>query len=224
ICNVIGAVELGFLEQTDRATLDWLETVAEPIAVAIRSSRYRMQLEELLEETQRQAETLQRQQEELKVQNEELENQSENLHQSQARLEAQQAELEQTNTQLEEQANAMEQQRDEVARTQQELLEHSNKLARANAYKSEFLANMSHELRTPLNSALILAKMLGENRDGNLTAQQVKFAQTIYSSGNDLLELINEILDLSRIEAGALELESAEPRVEQVVEPVARTF
>jgi len=222
--NSFGAIELGFLEPTGPATVRLLEAVSEQIAIAIRSSLYRSRLEQLLEETQRQAETLQRQQEELKVQNEELENQSEVLRESEARLQAQQAELEQTNTQLEEQATAMEQQRDELARAQRELIEHSNKLARANAYKSEFLANMSHELRTPLNSALILAKVLAENKDGNLTPQQVKFAQTIYGSGNDLLELINQILDLSRIEAGALELDPAEVGLDQIIEPVVRTF
>jgi signal transduction histidine kinase len=146
----------------------------------------------LLQETRRQAEELQAQSEELRVSNEELEEQGRILRDSQARLEAQQAELEETNAQLEEQAQTLERQKIELTVAQSTLAHRAEELSRSSQYKSEFLANMSHELRTPLNSSLILAKLLADNRPGNLTSEQVKFAQTIYSAGNDLLQLIND--------------------------------
>ncbi|HTA20929.1 MAG TPA: CHASE3 domain-containing protein, partial [Polyangia bacterium] len=186
-----GALELGFFHRVRPAEVELVRRVTETIGLALRSARDRKALQETLEETQRQAEELQTQQEELSVQNEELEQQSRALQDSQARLENQQAELEQINSNLEEQTQALEQQRNDLLRAQAEL-------NRASAYKSEFLANMSHELRTPLNSSLILAKLLADNRDKNLNDEQVKFAETIYSAGNDLLVLINDILDLSK--------------------------
>jgi len=178
----------------------------------------------LLEETQRQSEELQTQQEELRVANEELTEQGQVLKASQARLESQQAELEQTNSQLEEQASILESQRDELQRAQATLSERAAELARSNQYKSEFLANMSHELRTPLNSSLILAKLLADNKPGNLNDEQVKFAQTIFSAGNDLLALINDILDLSKIEAGKVEVQPESVAVERAVEALSRNF
>jgi signal transduction histidine kinase/CheY-like chemotaxis protein/CHASE3 domain sensor protein len=217
-----GAIELGFLHPVRPHDLELLTRLREPIGLALRATKDRSDLRNLLEETQRQAEELQTQQEELRVQNEELEAQSNTLQASQARLENQQVELEQINANLEEQTQALEKQRDTLARAQADL-------QRASAYKSEFLANMSHELRTPLNSTLILAKLLGENRDGNLNPEQIKFADTIYSAGNDLLTLINDILDLSKIEAGKLDVrpeEIALPRLRDeltdVFRPVAR--
>jgi len=204
--TVHAMVELGFLRALHAEDIELLNRVSESLGVAIRSSKDRTRLEELLEETQRQGEELQTQQEELRVSNEELEVQSRSLKESQAQLESQQAELEQTNSQLEEQAQLLEHQRDELTQAQTVLTEKATDLERANQYKSEFLANMSHELRTPLNSSLILAKILADNRTGNLTAEQIKFAQTISSAGNDLLAIINDILDLSKIESGKVEL------------------
>jgi signal transduction histidine kinase len=222
--DVTGVVELGFFHAVEPTDLELLAAVAEPIGVAIRSVHYRRRLEELLAETQQQAERLQVQQEELRVVNEELEEQGRALRDSQARLEAQHAELEQTNVQLEEQTQALERQRDALARAQTDLLEKADELGRASQYKSEFLANMSHELRTPLNSALILSRMLADNKTGTLTPEQVQWAESIYSAGNDLLMLINDILDLSRIEAGRMELSPDTLDVGALTEMLRRTF
>jgi CheY-like chemotaxis protein/signal transduction histidine kinase/CHASE3 domain sensor protein len=215
--TVHAVAELGFLHRIDPTELEVLDRVSEAIAIGIRSARDRSRLEELLEETQRQGEELQTQQEELRVSNEELEQQSHTLQLSQTQLENQQAELEQTNTQLEEQTQSLERQRDELARAGAEL-------QRASVYKSEFLANMSHELRTPLNSSLILAKLLSDNREGNLRPEQIKFAQTIYSAGNDLLTLINDILDLSKIEAGRLDVRPESITIARLVDDLSNMF
>ncbi|HEY2400791.1 MAG TPA: response regulator, partial [Steroidobacteraceae bacterium] len=143
---------------------------------------------------------------------------------SHVQLESQQAELEQTNSQLEEQAQLLEHQKDELSKAQDVLTQRAAELERANQYKSEFLANMSHELRTPLNSSLILAKILADNRTGNLTAEQIKYAQTISSAGNDLLAIINDILDLSKIEAGKVELAPESVVVARILDDLSRTF
>ena len=222
--TVHAVVELGFFRTLHPEDLELMSRVSQSLGVAIRASRDRTRLEELLAETQRQEEELQTQQEELRVSNEELEVQARSLKESQAQLESQQAELEQTNSQLEEQAQLLEHQRDEVANAQAVLAEKAADLERANQYKSEFLANMSHELRTPLNSSLILAKILADNRGGNLTAEQVKFAQTISSAGNDLLAIINDILDLSKIESGKVELAPEQVLIARTIDELARTF
>jgi signal transduction histidine kinase/DNA-binding response OmpR family regulator/CHASE3 domain sensor protein len=222
--TVQAVVELGFLRAPLRSDSDLLHRARESIAVAVRSSTDRTRLEELLQETQRQSEELQSQQEELRVANEELAEQGQVLKDSQARLESQQAELEQTNSQLQEQASVLENQRDELQSTQEALAQRAEDLARSNQYKSEFLANMSHELRTPLNSSLILAKLLADNKHGNLSEEQVKFAQTIFGAGNELLLLINDILDLSKIEAGKVDLQPESIALAPHLETLARGF
>ncbi|KRG50942.1 response regulator [Stenotrophomonas beteli] len=229
--SVVGIIELGRTRAGEQPRLDveLLERCAETIGMALRASLLRAQLVVLLEESQRQGEELQAQQEELRVANEELEEQSRSLLQSQSHLEEQQAELEQSNVQLEERTHELEAQKQALLVAQSQLVRNSNELAATSRYKSEFLANMSHELRTPLNSSLILAKLLADNKDGTLTEEQVKYARAILSSNNDLLALINDILDLSRIEAGHVELadelvvvDSVLRRLRETFEPMAR--
>jgi len=222
--KVEAVIELGFLSPLPDLTRALMERVSESVSVAVQTANYRAHLQNLLEETQRQSEELQSQGEELRVNNEELEEQGRALKESHFRLEQQQAELEQTNSQLEEQAAALERQKDDLARTARDVELKAHELEQASRYKSDFLANMSHELRTPLNSSLILAKLLGDNPEGNLTEEQVKFAQTIQSSGNDLLALINDILDLSKIEAGQMEIRAESLSLSRLVKDMQRTF
>ncbi|MGY5943299.1 response regulator [Stenotrophomonas forensis] len=223
---LVGVIELGRAQVGGQRDLDreLLERCGETIGMALRASLLRAQLVVLLEESQRQGEELQAQQEELRVANEELEEQSRSLLQSQSHLEEQQAELEQSNVQLEERTHELEAQKQALLVAQGQLVRNSNELAATSRYKSEFLANMSHELRTPLNSSLILAKLLADNKDGTLTDEQVKYARAILSSNNDLLALINDILDLSRIEAGHVELADEVVVVDSVVQRLRETF
>jgi signal transduction histidine kinase/CheY-like chemotaxis protein/CHASE3 domain sensor protein len=222
--GVQGVVELGFLRRLGHAERLLLERVGEPLAVALRTARDRSRLEELLEETRRQAEELQAQEEELRASNEELEAQGRMLLDSQAQLEEQHRDLSQTNARLEEHTELLRAQRADLAQAQLQLGEKAAALERANQYKLEFLANMSHELRTPLNSALILAKLLADNRDGNLKPEQVRYAQTISSAGHDLLTLINDILDISKIEAGKVEVHPERVMLSRMVQATADIF
>jgi CheY-like chemotaxis protein/CHASE3 domain sensor protein len=222
--HVYAVIELGFFGAAGHGPEELLKRVSEPIGAAVRASIDRMRLEELLQETQQQTEELQTREEELRVNNEELEEQGRTLRESRAQLESQQAELEQINSQLEAQAQTLEDQKETLTRSHAHLAAKSLELQRANEYKSEFLANMSHELRTPLNSTLILAKLLTDNKEGNLTENQVRYAQTISSAGKDLLVLINDVLDLSRIEAGKVEVTLESVSLAAIIEPLAKLF
>jgi signal transduction histidine kinase/DNA-binding response OmpR family regulator/CHASE3 domain sensor protein len=222
--SVNAVLEFGFFQSITPECVELLERVREPIGVAIRSARYRARVQELLEETQRQSEEVQAQSEELRVSNEELEEQSRALKESQANLEEQQATLEETNSQLEQQTSFLEKQKDELQQAQRILEEQTRLVEQASHYKSEFLANMSHELRTPLNSSLILAKLLADNRDGNLNPEQIKYAQTIQSAGNDLLTLINDVLDLSKVESGHMEVRPEPVLVARLVDNLRALF
>ncbi|OLP60359.1 histidine kinase [Xaviernesmea oryzae] len=222
--TIHAVIELGFLKPVDHPVEELLRQLSDKIAIAIRSAEYRGMLRRLLEETRQQADELRAQSDELRAANDELEAQSRILQDSQARLEHQQAELEQNNAELEAQTNELTAQRDELTRARTELERQARDLEQGSRYKSEFLSNMSHELRTPLNSLLILAQLLAENKAGNLTEEQVKFARTIGSAGNDLLVLINDILDISKIEAGQVELQMQPVAIADLLAKLKGTF
>ncbi|MEW6263716.1 MAG: response regulator [Thermodesulfobacteriota bacterium] len=222
--RVRSVLELGTLHGFDEPHSVFLNMVAESIALAVESAQAKATQSRLLEESQRLTEELQVQQEELRTTNEELEAQTRRLLESEERLKVQQEELQVTNEELEEKNDLLERQKKEVERARKEIEEKAGDLALASKYKSEFLANMSHELRTPLNSLLLLAQGLAQNKEGNLTADQIKSTQIIYGSGSDLLNLINEILDLSKIEAGRMDIRPGEVRISDLADGVQASF
>ncbi|KTS79535.1 histidine kinase [Paenibacillus jamilae] len=238
----IGAVEIASLDRFSDLETKLFAQLMESLGIILNNIRGRMRVEQLLresqaltEELQCQSEELQTQQEELKRSNENLEQQTEELKRSEELLQRQQEELEHFNTELiaktralEEQVREVEEKNDEIERARAQLEQQAMQLGITSKYKSEFLANMSHELRTPLNSLLILSQLLSENKEGNLKPKQVEYAQTIYMSGADLLKMIDEILDLSKVDAGKMDinhetvhLEELELFVEQNFAPVA---
>ncbi|MGF6506555.1 signal transduction histidine kinase/DNA-binding response OmpR family regulator/CHASE3 domain sensor protein [Paraburkholderia sp. 32] len=228
--QVNGVVEMGFLREVTPRDEEFMELIRHSMGNFLEAALYRERLQDALAETQQLNEELQVQQEELRVSNEGLEERGRALLESQRRLEAQQAELEQTNVRLEEYALRLERQKSDLLRVQNDLAANAERLEQSSRYKSEFLANMSHELRTPLNSSLILAKLLQQNRSGNLTDEQVRYAETIHASNSDLLVLINDILDLSKVEAGQLtvehetvSIEATLQSLEEMVRPIATT-
>ena len=236
--QVMAVVELASFHPFGEVQRGFLDQLGETIGIVINTIQATMRTEELLRqsqtltlELQERSEELQSQQEELKRANVELEQQAQTLKASEELLQTQQEELQQTNEELEEKAQQLEEQnrRIEIKNREIELAraalqERAEQLALSSRYKSEFLANMSHELRTPLNSLLILAKLLSENTDGNLNDKQIEFATTIHQAGADLLDLINDILDLSKVEAGKMDVQAAEVRLADVREYVERTF
>src|SRR5687768_1479500 len=216
----------------------FLDQLAESVGVVLNMIAANMRTEELLEqsqaltgELQSQSEELRKQQEELRRSNVELEAQARTLKSSEELLKEQQEELQQVNEELEEKAallaeqnRKVEQKNTEVEQARQSLEDKAAQLALSSKYKSEFLANMSHELRTPLNSLLILAKQLSSNTEGNLTPKQVEFARTIHASGADLLSLISDILDLSKVEAGKMDLHPTTFGLSEVGDFIDRSF
>lgn len=207
--EVKGVLEIGASHQFTELDMQFLNMIGNNIAVAFNASQSRTKLKELLEETQRQAEELEVQQEELKQSNEELIEKTGLLENSESELKAQQEELQQTNEELEEKANMLEEQKEKLETTKMEIESKARELEVISKYKSEFLANMSHELRTPLNSILLLSQLLSDNKNNVLKEKEAEFARNIYTSGSDLLNLINEILDLSKVESGKMELDIA---------------
>lgn len=222
--KVIGVLELGSFNEFNEHQMNFLDLVMENIGVSLNAASARIRLKNLLEQTQTQAGALQEQQEELKTTNEELEEQAAALRASEAKLQTQQEELEQTNEELEEQQTKLEEKNKDVEKARSELEIKSEELALTSKYKSEFLANMSHELRTPLNSMLILSKLLVENKEGNLNEKQKEYAETVNQAGSELLVLINEVLDLSKIEAGKLEINTEEVSLDSLATYVQKSF
>jgi tubulin-specific chaperone A len=201
--RICGVVELGTLDTFSGAHLQLLEQAAEILGVAVMAAQGREQTQDLLHRSQAQSEELQSQADELQQKEEEM------------RI---------LNEELEEQNLVLQEEKRQQRLTQQALEMKAKQLSLASKYKSEFLANMSHELRTPLNSLLLLSKSLADNRDGNLNDSQVESARVIHHSGTDLLGLINDILDLSKIEAGRVELEVGDVRIADLANSAERAF
>ena len=229
--EVCAVLELALFEELSEQHQEFMDAAMESIAIAINTALAREHVHELLDKTTHQAETLQQQQEDLRIVNEELEHQTKVLMESEEELKAQSDELQRANAELEEKSESLCHQKEEIEHKNEEIetarqaIEHkAEELERVSEYKSEFLANMSHELRTPLNSMLILARMLADNDEGNLDLDQVESAQVIHKVGHDLLDLINDILDLSKVEAGKMELNLEVVSLSSILEQLRNQF
>jgi signal transduction histidine kinase/DNA-binding response OmpR family regulator/HAMP domain-containing protein len=223
--NIVeGVIELGTLHSFPAYVEEMVTDAGRLIAIAVRSAKSRLQLQNLFEEIQTQSEELQTQHTELENINAELEAQTEKLQSSEEELKVQQEELLQANKELEERSKLLEERNDLIVERNLEIQKKAEELELTTKYKSEFLANMSHELRTPLNSILLLSRLLSENNTKNLTEEQTEYANVIQSSGHGLLLLIDEILDLSKIEAGKMELEYSITSAEELTENMNRLF
>ncbi|WBB57383.1 HAMP domain-containing protein [Verrucosispora sp. WMMD573] len=201
--ELLGVIEFATVTPFSELHLSFLERLVSTIGIAVNTIQANRRTEELLAQSQRLAHELQEQSAELQRTNAELEDKAKLLSEQKANIETQNREIELARLGLEDKAQ---------------------QLTRASAYKSEFLANMSHELRTPLNSLLLLARLLMENSEQNLTPKQIEFARTIHGSGSDLLRLIDDILDLSKIEAGRMDVEPTEVRFTEVCNYVEQAF
>ena len=228
--QVRAVIELASFDRFSNISLAFLDQLAEIIGITINTLEAMMRTEELLKESQALAKELQSQPQ-LRLANERLEQQAAALQASEEQLKKQQEELRLTNDELGSKASLLTQQKDEVERTnrklelaRQALEEKAEQLTLTSKYKSEFLANMSHELRTPLNSLLILAKLLTENKEANMTTRQVESARTIHGAGLDLLNLINDILDLSKIESGTIRVDPSVINFADLEDYVSRNF
>ncbi|MER6997498.1 HAMP domain-containing protein [Streptomyces sp. NPDC000410] len=208
--KILGVIELASFQPFTQIQRDFLNQIAEMIATSVNTISVNTKTEVLLKQSQELTE--------------ELRQRSEELEDRQKRLQSSNAELEDKAELLAQQNRDIEVKNTEIEEARQVLEERAEQLAVSMRYKSEFLANMSHELRTPLNSLLILAKLLADNADTNLTPKQVEFAETIHGAGSDLLQLINDILDLSKVEAGKMDVSPTRIALVQLVDYVEATF
>jgi signal transduction histidine kinase/ActR/RegA family two-component response regulator len=208
--RVLGVLELASLHHFEAVHLAFFDQFVPTLGVTINTIMANSRTEALLEQSQR-----------LTTQ---LQERSDELQRQQAELRRSNAELEEKAALLAKQNRAIEVQNFQIEQARRTLEERAQQLATSSRYKSEFLANMSHELRTPLNSLLVLAKLLAENPDGNLTPKQVEFATTVHEAGSDLLQLIDDILDLSKVEAGKMDVQPSELSLSTLVEYVHATF
>ncbi|MBL7699173.1 MAG: response regulator [Chitinophagaceae bacterium] len=222
--SVKGVVELGKLSAYSNNEIQFLNTVSSLAGVTINTSQNRRRLQELLEETQSQAEELQMQHSELENINEALKAKSQRLQVSEEELKVQQEELMQTNTELEERTTMLEEKNQMIEERNIEIQNKARELEINARYKSEFLANMSHELRTPLNSILLLARLMSDNKRQNLDEEQIEYARVIEKSGQGLLTLIDEILDLSKIEAGKMTMEYQDIALREITNDLNALF
>src|SRR3979490_625094 len=229
--EVKAVIELASFRKFSEIHLSFLDQLTQSIGIVFNTIESSMRTEDLLQQSQSLTKELQSQQGELKKTNDRLEQQAVNLQNSETLLKKQQEELQRTNEQLQEKARQLSEQMAQVEYKNREieqaraaLQDKAEQLALSSRYKSEFLANMSHELRTPLNSLLILAKLMADNPGNNLTPKQIDYAQTIHAAGADLLSLINDILDLAKIESGTVTLDIELERFSELPDYVERTF
>lgn len=215
--SVVAVAELAFLDHFSQESREIVDNVVASLGFAINSARSNEEIKKLLEESQ--------------IQAEELQQANEELEQKSYELQAQQEELQQTNEELEEQRLALEGEKEKLANlnaalelSRHKIEEKVREAEDASRYKSEFLANMSHELRTPLNSIMILAQLMIQNKEGNLSERQIQNAKTIFSSGKDLLSLINDILDLTKVEAGQLDIVTSNVLVTDLAQGLEQIF
>ena len=222
--KVVGAIAIASLQTMSVKQKELMQKIAEPVAASLFNVRANLITSQLLDESRKQADELAAQEQELRTINHQLTEKSQELVKSEEELRNQQNELKQVNNILKEKARLLEENNIAIEDARQSLFFKAEQLEQSNKYKSAFLANMSHELRTPLNSILILARILADNKNKTLNEKQVEQANVIYKSGSDLLELINDILDLSKVEAGKLEMLSELFAISEMCDDMRQLF